>query len=235
MLKSISPDIQLGGERPASQQQIPVNIGSGNQQPSHNFPSQASTVAKSSIVTAQSPNAKPSVGKMAHFEIDNRGCCHYCEQSSGLDLIKQIYDAFAKAFSQNKSDESQSLGITSSTETLRKSMQDISATLFGSSPPTERPPSGMEPRSFPALPPTKAIYRLCEVALKDACALSPIVHEITFRKGIDRLISFSRLNREYEDRKFMILLHAVLAVGGIHAKDEHLLTKEKGLVADLST
>ena len=236
MLKSVMPNVRLGGQGPATGQQKPSATNVHDQQSSNAFPAQPATAiatklaTESTSVAAQDCELEPQMSAMTLLEFDKYGSWHCCGHSSGLDLVKQIHDTFASAFCGSGSYKSHNLSSATPSEPLTKSLQRIFATLFGPSSLTERPSSDMKLRRFLPLPPRRVIYRLCEVALQDACALSPIVHRPTFKKSLDRILTHPEAIDQHEDQQFMPLLYAVLAVGCIHAKDERLLPEEEGLV-----
>lgn len=236
MLKSLVPGIEVGEQSFLSRQQKPITTNTEGQQASSAITSQSVTMVASDLpagftnTPAQSSTLEPSLYGTAHFEIDQNGLWYHCGYSSGLSLIKQIHKAFANASSKQDIGQSHFLSNVSPSSSSTISLQRISSKLFGPSYLAKSTPSDVDSSPFPLSLSREVIYRLCDIALQDACTLCPIVHEPTFMRSLNRIVDLPKTDLQYQDRRFMPLLFAVLAVGCIFAKDESLLDGEEGFV-----
>lgn len=236
MLKSLVPGIEVGEQSFLSRQQKPITTNTEDRQTSSAITTQSVTVVASDLPTgftntpAQGSNLEPSLYGTPHFEVDQNGLWYHCGYSSGLGLIKQVHKAFTNASSKQDIGQSHSLTNVSPSSPSTISLQRISSKLFGPSTLVNSTPSDVE--SSPSLLSLsrEVIYRLCDIALQDASTLCPIVHEPTFMRSLNRIVDLPKTDLQYQDRRFMPLLFAVLAVGCIFAKDESLLASEEGFV-----
>ena len=236
MLKSLVPGIELEDQDLTSWQQRPAATNVEDRQDSSALPSQSFAMAASDLpvtsanVPAQGSDVKPSLGGTAQLEIDQHGLWHYYGQSSGLSLVKQINKAFDNVSFEKDKGHLQSFGRLFPPSSSICSLQRISSKLFGPSFPVDSTPPAVEPPPVLHSLSREVIYRLCKIALQDACTLCPIVHEPTFKRNLKRTLGLPRADYQLHDHRFLTLLYAVLAVGCIFAKDESLLASEEGFV-----
>lgn len=149
------------------------------------------------------------------LDLDERGQWEYYGHSSGLSWLRRIRDQFGER-SGAPFDPTRS----TTAQRGRHMGQDFETPL---TPPGEQerlPFDNIKDKRNACLPGKEVATQLCEDALNDASAILNLVYRPGFWRSLDRIYDRSPDQYEIEDRRFLPLLYASLALGSLFGHSE---------------
>ena len=188
----------------------PQSVASGKSEPTP-IPND-----ESNAHAAEEPVLETMIGNFGTLELDDEGHWDYHGNSSYYLFLQRLQNQFGSMVAPTRSP-------SRSKPTLR--------------PPEDHPVRTWLPTDLDhdhgggkaTLPPTsdlpteEAARRLCRSAFDQACVLMRFVHEPSFWIVFDRIYSSDWESFDDEERKFLPLLYAAMAVGCLFSDPEHLL------------
>ena len=149
------------------------------------------------------------------LDLDDDGYFDFYGHSSGRAFLKRMRDQFG-----------QLAGISESSRWALPPPKDRQTSVPEESPSSTPSQCSRNLLNTKELPSKDCARLLCENALDDACAVLRFVHQPTFYAMFDRIYGLSIHEMGPEEKRFIPLLYAVLALGALFATADqsHLMT-----------
>lgn len=148
------------------------------------------------------------INKTGQLDLDERGQWEYYGHSSGLSWLRRIRDQFGELsgapFDPTRSTPAQR---------GRHVGQDFETPLTPPGEAERLPFDNIADKRNTPLPTKEVAQQLCESALDDGSAILNLCYRPGFWKSMDRIYDRSPDQYEVEDRRFLPLLYAALALG----------------------
>ncbi|KAK5125333.1 hypothetical protein LTR85_000442 [Meristemomyces frigidus] len=225
LLHILIPNLDLndpGIDAAVAQGWIPGAPGKGNpsaaQPPPARPPPQAAPTNAQNTQRTQDKsdtNLESMVRAVAQMDMDEQGHWDYHGHSSGLSFVRRMREQLGDLMGPD----------TVATPFVKsRPMSQIldSPKSVGDSSPGDMSPGGSE------LPPKDYARQMCSNAVEDATALLRVVHKPSFWQSFERIYSMPSEQWTNEDNVFLPLLHSVMALGHLFAKDDQGSLNEHG-------
>ena len=145
------------------------------------------------------------------LDLDDNGCWDFSGHSSGRSFLRHLRAQFGQVVGTS---ERHSFNVLDSRESSSSSPDNL---ISSGKPPTRQD-----------LPPKKCARIMCQSAFDDVCAVLRPVHEPSFYAMFDRIYDRSRREFDADEKKFIPLFYAVIALGALFSREEKSLLETKG-------
>lgn len=146
------------------------------------------------------------------LDLDDDGCWDFSGPSSGRAFLRHLRAQFGQLVGNSERNQLSVLGTRDS-----KSASTGENIFSLKKPPTRKD-----------LPPKNTARLMCDGAFQDVCAVLRPVHEPTFWAMFDQLYKPSRRDWTVEERKFLALFYAVIALGAMFSTVDKSLLMTNG-------
>ena len=195
-------------------------------------PSTTSESHRSSISPDNAPKSKSSiknedtidlmVKSTGQLDLGDRGRSEYYGNSSGLSWIRRIRDQFGESTGKEPSPpRSTAIGHG------RQIGQDFDSPITPTHE-SESPFNYFNKKATATLPSKETAQQLCGSALNDASALLNVCHKPSFFTSLNRIYDIPSSEYAAEDKRFLPLLFAVMALGALFDKSEESELEKDG-------
>lgn len=215
LLRTLDPSINLNDPN------LDVKLPPSTTSESHQSSISPVNARKPSSPTENEDTIDLMVKHTGQLDLGDRGRSEYYGNSSGLSWIRRIRDQFGEAAGKEPSPPRSTAIVRG-----REMGEDFESPIT----PTheqESPFNYFNKKASAKLPSKEVAQQLCGSALNDASALLNICHKPSFFTSLNRIYDIQSSEYAAEDKRFLPLLFAVMALGALFDKsDESELEKD---------